>query len=95
MEIKVQKAGFFPRNRHLKSFDDSDDSDDNDDNDDNDDSDDNDDLKSNLIKTVWRNFVKQHQKPIYVFFICLWYLDYEKTPLLSFYYTNKKSNPKK
>ena len=51
-EIKVQKAGLFPRNRHLKSFDDSDDSDDNDDNDDNDDSDDNDDLQSNLIKTV-------------------------------------------
>ena len=51
-EIKIQKAGLFPRNRHLKPFDDSDDSDDNDDNDDNDDSDDNDDLQSNLIKTV-------------------------------------------
>ena len=49
---QTTKGRFFPRNRHLKSFDDSDDSDDNDDNDDNDDSDDNDDLQSNLIKTV-------------------------------------------
>jgi hypothetical protein len=51
-EIKIQKACLFPRNRHLKPFDDSDDSEDNDDNDDNDDSDDNYDLQSNLIKTV-------------------------------------------